>query len=739
MVVLWATCAHAAPPKVPVPADGLAPGALYMDADLVTYDDKAQVATAHGGVEVRYQGRTLRAEDVAYDQAKGVVTAKGQVQIINADGTAEFANEMTLDDQMRTGVAIGFSARLQENIKIAAASAVRRNNEVQELNRAIYTPCPICIDDKPKSPTWSIKADKVVQDKARQLIYYRNAVIQVFGAPVFYLPVFWHADPSAKRKSGLLTPKISVSDRRGFSYEQPYLIVTSPYSDITLSPQINTQVNPMLNVEARKRFYTGVIDARFGYTHERDFDGNGDRFGDNTSRSYILARGAFQPTEKWRWGFTAERTSDDLLFDKYEIDDVYVSRGPYIADDRRLISQVYAVRQDQQSYFSAAAISIQGLRPEDNNSTFPTIAPLIDAAWQAPFQVAGGRLRLTGSAVALDRKQSPLSTRAAPVAGIDSARATAGADWRANWTSASGLRVSPFANLRVDAYSLGDLPSGVGTSDTLSRVLAVGGADVSWPFFRRFKKSMVVLEPLVQIALSPDAKQIVVGRTATGEPIYLDEDAQAFEFDETNLFRANKFPGFDLYEDGARINAGLRASVLWDDGRRANLLVGRSFRDNTNTVFSARTGLRTKASDWVVAADAQPISGFSVFTRARLDSEDLSVRRAEAGANVARSWGGGYVRYLRDEADINGATRENFDAGGEVFLTKHWGLSAYGNRDLVQKAWVVRDLGVVYRDDCVRLEVFYRREDTILGRLGPSESISFRLTLATLGGPIYAN
>ncbi len=84
--------------------------------------------------------------------------------------------------------------------------------------------------------------------------------------------------------------------------------------------------------------------------------------GTSTDRSYILGRGAFQIDDKWRWGFTAERTSDDLIFDKYEVGKVYESRGPYVADDRRLISQVYAIRQDQRSYLSVAAMTIQGLR-----------------------------------------------------------------------------------------------------------------------------------------------------------------------------------------------------------------------------------------------------------------------------------------------------------------------------------------------------------------------------------------
>jgi LPS-assembly protein len=45
-----------------------------------------------------------------------------------------------------------------------------------------------------------------------------------------------------------------------------------------------------------------------------------------------------------------------------------------------------------------------------------------------------------------------------------------------------------------------------------------------------------------------------------------------------------------------------------------------------------------------------------------------------------------------------------------------------------------RSLGVFYEDECVRFDVFYEREETIRSRsFGPSESIGFRLSLATLG------
>jgi LPS-assembly protein len=721
------------------PTDGLSKDEVFIEADELVQDDDNNIVTAQGSVEIRYDQRTLRANRVIYERGPGVIRADGDVQIINADGSVEYAEQLVLDDEMYSGAAIGFSARMGEGVKIAAASALRRNENIQELNRAIYTPCPICVDDKPRDPTWSISADRVTQDKKGRVIIYKNARIRVLGAPVLFLPVFWHADPTAERASGLLSPDISLSNRRGMSFNQPYLWVVSPYTDVTISPQINTQVNPFIEARVRKRFYSGDMDLRFGYTYERDFDGGGRRFGQRTSRSYILGRGAFRLDDNWRWGFTAERASDQLIFDKYDIPQVYRTRGPYIADDRRLISQLYTVRQANRSYVSMAAFSIQGLRPTDNDRTFPLIAPLVETRYEPVGDVLGGRLKFKGGMVSLSRDQSPTITDyRAP--GLDSRRVSVEADWRDSYITSAGLRVDPFVNVRADAYALSDILTGVGTNTTnrsVTRSLATMGADISYPFYRRMGDATVVLEPVVQAVYSPNAKQIVVGRDTAGAPVYLNEDSVAFEFDETTLLEASKFPGYDLYEDGARLNVAGRATVMWDDGRRATALVGRSFRDDPNTIFSERSGLRRKASDWIVALSADPVPGLSFFARSRLDADDFSLRRVEAGANVATKRGAGYVRYLRDDLDINGRRRENLDIGGDVYVTKNWGVTAYGNRDLSSNAWIIRDYGVFYRDECIRVDVVYRQEDTVIGTLGPRDSVSVRLTLATLGGPIY--
>ncbi|MBS0333595.1 MAG: LPS assembly protein LptD, partial [Proteobacteria bacterium] len=156
-----------------------------------------------------------------------------------------------------------------------------------------------------------------------------------------------------------------------------------------------------------------------------------------------------------------------------------------------------------------------------------------------------------------------------------------------------------------------------------------------------------------------------------------------------------------------------------------------------NSIFAPGSGLTGRSSDWIVAGDAQPFRGLSFFARTRLDAETFQVHRLEAGANVNFTWANGYVRYLTDDQGVNGTPIRNLDLGADFNLTKNWGISTYGNRDLLQHAWVIRDVGVFYKDDCIRVDVYYRHEDVILGRLGSTDQLSVRLTLATLGAPFY--
>jgi len=769
----------AAPAPSPAADDDLGDTGYYLESDLLIRDDVNEKMIARGSVEARYQGRVLRADEVIYDTKTEVVTAHGNVVLINADGTAQFADDMTMDKDLKAGFARNFSARMDQNIKIAADTAVRRNSRISELNKAIYTPCDVCAE-KP-NPTWAIQADKVVQDKNKHLVYYHGATIRVKGAPLMYLPIFWHPDPQTERRSGFLVPKITISQKRGLVYQQPYLFAISPSQDLVVAPQFNTKVNPFVNAEYRKRFYSGYLSARFGGTYEKSFDENGNKFGEATAKSYILARGAFDIDDKWKWGFTAERASQALIFDDYSVSDVYQQRGQYTADDHRLISQIYATRQSDRSYFSAAMVSVQGLRVVqvnsagianqfENSGAFPLIGPLVEGRWEPESRVLGGRLRVQGSGVVLARSESQFGEP--PYAysdykgqsGVDSVRGTIEGDWRGNLIVGPGVRVEPFAQARGDVYNIDDVflstaavTAGDKTGIDYSRGLGVVGVDLSLPMVKPLKNGgSIVLEPLVQLATGSNSSRvpIVVARDAAGNPIYFNEDSTSFELDETNLFDVNKSPGFDLYEGGTRMNVGGRATMKLADGRGGSILVGRSLRSKVDPLLPTRAGLDQKASDWIVSAQVTPIRGVNAFMRSRFDDDTSKLNRLEAGVDASMSRALVSVRYLKDNKDTSGLRQENLDVYGDFRIRKNWGVTALG-RLAYQDArafglpastskwnWTRQDLGVYYTDDCVRLDLIYQTEDrytqTAQGlKLRADKSIGLRLTLATLGGTMY--
>ena len=128
-------------------------------------------------------------------------------------------------------------------------------------------------------------------------------------------------------------------------------------------------------------------------------------------------------------------------------------------------------------------------------------------------------------------------------------------------------------------------------------------------------------------------------------------------------------------------------------------------RELVNLIFAPGSGLRDEASDWIVAADAQPFHGLTMYARSRLDADSLQIRQIEAGANASTKWASGFVRYLKNDAEVTGAAngslaggkQENLDIGGDLNIRKNWGVSLYGSRDMVADAWAIRDLGVWHR------------------------------------------
>lgn len=693
---------------------------VVLAANNIAETEDGNLVTATGNVEATYGTRILRADRVIYNRNTGKVRATGNVSITEDDGSIRFADEIEVNESLDDGYAVGFSTRLPERGVASANSAVRQANGISALDQAIYTACEVC-EEKGTKPTWALRARRAVLNENSDIISYREAVLEIAGFPVFYLPYFFHPDPTAGRRSGLLVPSIGGSTRLGATYSQPYHRVLSSSSDLTITPTVFTKVRPLLAAEYRKRFWAGDLNIQGSFTFERDFNNNGERFGEEKARGHIFADGDFKINDTWSWGFGVERASDDLFTRRYSIDGANSPRGLFEAQPRVLLSQLYTVGQTDTFYTDASLLFFQDLRPDSAlTPEAPITTPLVFS--EKLFDLGKyGRFNLQATSAVLNRNPNDGIT---PDINPDSRRVSVGAEWGATRVLPGGIVVEPFADIRGDYYDLDPLASG---ENTVVRAVGSVGSKVSWPFARNGKNADILVEPTILGAW---------GLSNVNNDAIPVEDSLLAEFDDTRLFESNGFGSFDLYEGDARVSAGITTRVNFRSGPTLDLVAGRRWRARTDDAFDVASNLDGRSSDWVGSFSADFGRRFKLDTRLRLDSDSLAINRLDTRVST-RFWRvNASARYFRIDEDIRpdvDTPDEGFQVNTRFRVTKHYSLLYSQLRDITDRRDNRRQFGIIYQDDCSRFQIVYTRSETLDRTIGSNDSIRFSFTLATLG------
>ncbi len=752
------------------------PDIIYLDADELEHDKKSGIITARGSVEGRYQDKTLRADEVQYFVKDGRVFAIGHVVLINADGSAQFADKLELSDKLEAGTATNFSARLPNHGQIGSAFAARETKTGIELYNAYYTACEACKKNgKTTKPTWQLKARKVKQNKKTRSIEYRDAVFEFKGIPIFYTPYLSHPDPSVKRASGLLIPFVGVSGSKGFNFSTPYYLALDPYSELTITPHIYARVNPLLELQYRRKFYSGELNLSGSFTRASFFDNKGrtltdadffakpeDSLKGRKWRSHFFANGQFDIAKNWLWGFEAGYATDDNYLDRYDLDEVRPDIGLYSRDTRRLVEQAYVVGQNDSFRFATSAFGTVSLRTivrrdvnhidnpalnnpnrlltsVENDSTLPVVAPKIELSKYFTDPLVSGRLKLFGDATFLTR-----------ALGTDYIRTTGGVNWQKNWIAPAGIEIKPFAMGRYDYFKIQPqneyLTDAQQESFSFNRTLGQTGVDIRWPFLRPGKTVNWTIEPRVQITQSfGEGKLANFALTDTrGRAVSLFQDSLDIDLDQSLLWNPNKATGYDLWQKGFRADYGGAVIADWGENR-ASLFVGQSYTNSPEPdVFSPTSGLGAKRSDIVGQLKIDLGSRFTSSTRVRYNTANDAFRRLDTSFRYRGERISANVRYYRlDSATANAVNAGNLtgeqipsqEVSGAVSLKllENWSTKYTLFRDIDQKTNRRQTLSLIYSDDCTRVEFIYNKNINNLGIVGNSEGFGIRVSLLTLG------
>ena len=168
-----------------------------------------------------------------------------------------------------------------ENDPRISGISSNKNDEITVINKGVFSSCKI----NDNCPPWSIKAEKIQHNKIKKQLIYNNALLKIYDVPVLYFPKFFHPDPSVKRQSGFLQPRLNDSPI-GSSVSAPYFHVISENKDFTFEPTIFDNNVKMFQNEYRQENKFSSFISDFGLTTQFKSLNSGDK----NSISHLFSR-----------------------------------------------------------------------------------------------------------------------------------------------------------------------------------------------------------------------------------------------------------------------------------------------------------------------------------------------------------------------------------------------------------------------------------------------------------------
>jgi LPS-assembly protein len=488
-------------------------------------------------------------------------------------------------------------------------------------------------------------------------------------------------------------------------------------------------------------------------------------------RGAIQTAGQFGLGDHWVWGWTGILVTDSQFLNDYRRSQFTQSFDPFLTGiAAEGVSQVYLTGTGDRSYFDIRSIYYYGFSQLDVQSQLPVIHPVLDYSNVLAQQVAGGEFSYKINLTSLNRQEASFDaisqtavnngscvSNTADTAvlirsncllrGIpgDYSRFSAETDWRRTLVTYNGQEITPFFRLRGDFAALNiDNQPGVsnyiatGQSD-LARVMPTAGVEYRYPLVDVEPWGTQTIEPIAQLIVRPNETQI--GK-------FPNEDAQSLVFDDSNLFKIDKFSGWDRVEGGGRANVGFQYTAQINRAGSVNVMFGESYQLFGTNSFSAgvnditntglNSGLDKTASDYVARVTYQPNSVYSFTARGRFDEQTFAVERfeAESRANFDR-WTlqllyGNYA----PQPELGFLFRRQGVLGGASFkLTENWILLGSARYDLYAKEIDQSRLGIGYTDDCFLFSVNWLTGFTYTAVSAPVKNNTFMLqmSLRTLG------
>ena len=399
--------------------------------------------------------------------------------------------------------------------------------------------------------------------------------------------------------------------------------------------------------------------------------------------------------------------------------------------------------------------------PVSATSTQPIVLPVINRNWQSDPDQLGGRWNLNANLLDIVRD-----------VGTQTRRVSLGPEWERTFRDGIGGQYQFSASVRGDGYwvndlspqSNPDLPSaffpinGVPATDPTNpnfltgRVFPQVGLKWSYPLIHPGQTLTPLIEPIVGIYAGPD------GGNQRRIP---NEDSLSFDYDDSLLFRPDRLAGYDLLDTGQRVDYGLKLGLYDNAGGSYRVLIGQSYRAETNPFLPPGSGAETRLSDVVGRVVLSPSSYLDLIYRFRLSGTDLSYREQQATVATGPQNLRVSASYILIPAQVASDVVTNPTTGQNVLygkqeqlslsatakMTRYWSLQGSETVNLTSSSNLVNgvvtpqassnslyaSISAIYQDECMAFIGSLTQSGIRNGAVTPGVSVLFSVVFKNLG------
>jgi LPS-assembly protein len=529
------------------------------------------------------------------------------------------------------------------------------------LEDAVYTTCA------PGDDSWWIQARRLTIDHDAELGVANGASVYFQGVPILASPYF-QFPLGERRRSGLLTPSVGINSKLGVEAIVPYYWDIAPNYDATISPRVMTKRGVLIGTEFR------YLEPNFNGTVEYDLVPY-DRVTE-TSRSYLSLRHLYDNAAGVTGGVNYSRVSDDNVPADY---------ARTIAGASRLVLPQEVFARYTQRNWSAL------VRVEQNQTLQDPTQPVVKPYERVPqLALTAWAPRIAGfdAGVMMDATQ------------FDHPTLETGSRFIVNPTLAYPVR-APGYFLVPRVQWLGtwyELDAPRRTDQSPSRNLPLASVDSGLVFEREARwfgeASVQTLEPRLFYAYVPYRDQSML-------PVF---DTAEADFNFTQLFRENRFSGFDRVGEANELTAALVGRVLEPatGAERLRGAIGQRFYFSSQQV-TLPGGTASTGSESDLLFELRGVIASGWITDLYVQHSTLENRLVRAAAALRWQPRPGSVMGL--------AYRYKLDEIEQVDFAAQWPIAArwYGvgraNYSIRDKQWLELLAGFEYRDDCWALRL----------------------------------